>query len=167
MNLESAADLQPSEAVLALLQHFEQGPDGGFAPSVYRDWAGHPTLGWGHVVQPGEAFQQPISAAEADRLLRRDLERFAQGVRASVRVPLTQSMFDALCCFAFNVGLGNFNGSTLLSLLNQSDYAGAADQFLRWDKVTNPKTGKKEKLAGLTRRRRAERDLFLREGWPG
>lgn len=157
----------PSEAALALLQHFEQGPNGGFASHVYRDAAGHETVGWGHRVRPGERFAKPLTAAEADRLLAEDLERFAAGVRRFVAVPLTQSMFDALCCFAFNVGAGALAGSTLLRLLNVCDYAAAADQFLVWNKATNPKTGKKAPLAGLTRRRKAERDLFLREGLLG
>lgn len=73
--------MTPSEAPLALLKHFERGPHGGFAPCVYRDLAGHETIGW--------------------------------------------------------------------------------------NKATNPKTGKKEPLAGLTRRREAERELFLRDGVPG
>ena len=147
--------MTPSRAALALLKHFEQGPNGGFAAQPYRDWAGHETIGWGHRMMPGESFPTPLSADAADALLHRDLDRFAHGVTAGVRVPLTTSMFDALCCFAFNLGTGKLLGSTLLRLLNESDYAGAADEFLRWNKAMNPKTGKKEPLAGLTRRREA------------
>ncbi len=167
MKFENPINLQPSEAALALLQHFEQGPDGGFAPVIYRCPAGEKTIGWGHVVRSGESFKQPISAGEADALWRRDLIRFADGVRFGARVPLTQSMFDALCCFAFNVGMGELLGSKLLLLLNESSYAGAADEFLRWNQATNPKTGKNEVMADLTRRREAERELFLRDGVPG
>jgi lysozyme len=157
-----------SEAALVLLQHFEQGPDGGFAPMIYRDWAGHPTIGWGHRVRPGEAFQQPISAVEADRLLAADVARVVPNIAASLRnrPEVTQSMFDAVVCWAFNVGIGAALGSTLMARLKSRDWQAAADQFPRWNKATNPKTGKKEPLAGLTRRRQAERDLFLREGLP-
>ena len=154
------------EAAIALLKHFEQGPNGGFAPVAYLDWAGHPTIGWGHRILGGERFQQPITEPEADALLRKDLTRFAESLSRAVRVPLTPSMADALLCFAYNVGAGALLGSTLLAALNRGAYAMAADEFLRWDKATNPKTGKKEALAGLTRRRKAERDLFLREGLP-
>jgi lysozyme len=159
---------QASEAALALLQHFEQGPNGGFAPCIYRDWADHETIGWGHRVRPGERFQQPISAVEADRLLAADVARFATNIAASLRnrPEITQSMFDALVCLGFNIGLGALLGSTLMARLRTRDWQAAADQFLRWNKATNPKTGKKEPLAGLTRRRQAERELFLREGIP-
>ena len=158
-----------SEAALTLLQHFEQGPNGGFSPVVYRDWADHPTIGWGHVVRPGERFQQPISAVEAEQLLQQDMARIVPSIAAALRnrQELTQSMFDAVACLGFNIGLGALLGSTLMARLKSRDWQAAADQFLRWDKATNPKTGKKERLAGLTRRRQAERELFLREGLPG
>lgn len=156
----------PGEAALILLKHYEQGPDGGFAPVVYRCAAGHKTIGWGHRLQSGERFQQPISAAEADRLLQVDVLRIGGLVGGSVKVPLTQSMMDALTCFVFNVGYGAFRQSTLLALVNARDHRKAADEFLRWNQARNPKTGKKEVLSGLTRRRQAERELFRREGWP-
>lgn len=157
-----------SEATLALLTHFEQGPDGGFAPRVYRDWAGHKTIGWGHRVRPCESFPTPIDEAQANALLRLDLERIASMLDATLgKLPVTQCMFDAICCWAFNVGLGAALGSTLMVRLKAGEWSAAADEFLRWDKATNPTTGKKEPLAGLTRRREAERALFLRDGVPG
>ena len=75
-------------------------------------------------------------------------------------------MFDALCCFAFNVGVANFSGSTLLAKLKRRDYVGAASEFLRWDKARDPKTRQLRALPGLTLRREAERKLFLRDGFP-
>ena len=156
----------PSDAALALLKNYEQGPDGGFAPVVYRCAAGHKTIGWGHRLQSGERFQQPISAIEAEHLLRRDLLAVGGWVGVSIRVPLTQSMMDALACFVFNVGYAAFRGSTLYAVLNAGQYEAAANEFLKWDKAKNPKTGQKERLTGLTRRRQAERELFRREGWP-
>ena len=156
----------PGDAAQALLKNFEQGPAGGFAPVAYHCPAGYLTIGWGHRIQRGEKFQQPISPAEAETLLRQDLARIGGQVRDAVRVSLTQSMMDALCCFVFNVGYGALLGSTLLTRLNVHDYAGAADQFLVWNKARNPKTGRKEALTGLTRRRQAERELFLRDGFP-
>jgi GH24 family phage-related lysozyme (muramidase) len=68
---------------------------------------------------------------------------------------LTQNQFDALVSFTFNLGVGNLQTSTLLKLLNQGLMQEAADQFLRWNKA-----GGKE-VSGLTRRRIAERNLFL------
>lgn len=156
----------PGDAALVLLKNFEQGPNGGFAPVAYRCPAGHKTIGWGHRIQPDEKFQQPISAVEADRLLTADVARVAEQIRIAVDAPLTQSMVDALVCFTFNVGLGAFFRSTLHTLINARDYRRAADEFLKWNKAKNPKTGQKVPLSGLTRRRQAERELFLREGMP-
>ena len=123
--------MTPSQAALDLLHEFEQGPQGGMSSVPYRDFAGHWTIGWGHRILPGERFSKPLTVAQADDLLRSDLERFATGVNTMVTAPLTQSMFDALICFSFNVGLGALKGSTLLRLLNQHFYAAAAQQFER------------------------------------
>lgn len=112
------------------------------------------TVGVGHTgpeVYPGMV----ISADEVDDMLRRDLEKFERGIERLVTVPLTQNQFDALVSLTFNIGLGNFGGSTLLRKLNARDYNGAADQILRWDKAAG------RKMAGLTRRREAERNQFL------
>lgn len=155
---------EPSLNALALIHEFEQGPQGGMASVPYRDPADRWTIGWGHLICDSERFDRPLTVAQADALLRSDLERFAAGVNACVTVPITQAMFDALVCFSFNVGLGAFTGSTLLRLLNQRFYAAAAGQFERWNKATDPKTGQKVALRGLTRRRKAERDLFERDG---
>lgn len=151
--------MTPSPAALALIKKFE-----GFAAHPYTCPAGKKTVGFGHVIRDGEKFQVPLSEDAAEALLTRDVQRFARGVDGAVRVRIEQCQFDALVSFAFNVGLGALLGSTLLRKLNAGDTAGAADEFLRWDKATNPRTGKKEPLAGLTRRRQAERDLFLRDG---
>lgn len=156
--------MMPSDAALTLLKQFEQGPKGGFAAVAYRCPAGKQTVGWGHVIRPNERIQTPFSEADAEQLLLKDLDRVWPAVRAAVRVPVTQAMFDALVCFAFNVGIGAFLGSTLLARLNSGDYAGASDQFLRWNKARDPQSGLMRALAGLTKRRNAERALFLREG---
>lgn len=148
-----------SEAAMALLKEFEQGPNGGFAAMPYRCPAGKKTVGWGHVMQPQDRLNPPLTAEVAEALLRQDASRFAAQVAAAVRVPLTANMSAALTCFCFNVGYGAFLGSTLLDVLNAGQYEAAANELLRWDKATVK--GKKIPLAGLTRRREAERTLFL------
>ena len=151
----------PGESALALLKEFEQGPDGGFAAKPYRCPAGYLTIGWGHRIRTSDQFQPPISLAEAESLLRKDLRNYAitPGLLGA-NIPLTQSMIDALACFMFNVGVGAFLGSTLREKLIQGDYAGAGDEFKRWNKAAG------KALAGLNRRREAERALFLRDGLP-
>jgi lysozyme len=73
-----------------------------------------------------------------------------------VGVELTQNEFDALVCLCYNIGAGNFFKSTLVKMLKAGDdKAEIAKQFLRWDKAGG------KPLAGLTRRRNAEAELFL------
>lgn len=74
------------------------------------------------------------------------------------KVPLSQNQWDALMCFTYNLGSANLGSSTLLKLLNVKDYAGAAEQFSRWNKAGG------QVLAGLTKRRAAERAMFLGAG---
>lgn len=119
------------------------------------------TIGYGSTRRmDGSAWKlgDKITEAEATTLLRRDVSDAEVTVNRLVTVPLTQGQFDALVSFVFNVGAGAFKGSTLLRLLNAGDYTGAAAQFARW--VNND--GKP--LAGLVRRRNAERAMF--EGAP-
>ena len=94
-----------------------------------------------------------------------NLPNFAREVAAMVTAPITQSMFDALVCFASDEGLVALKGSTLLRLLNQSWYAAAAGQFERWDKERDPTTGEQVVSPDKKRRRRAERHLFEKEGF--
>lgn len=159
-------DFKPSPAAFALLKEFEKGPNGDFAAEPYTCPAGKRTVGWGHVVRSDDCFTYPLTEERADGILRRDLERLARSIRQTILRTLKQCQIDALLCFAFNVGFGAFFSSTLLAKINQGDYLGAADQFPRWNKARDPKTGARIELAGLTRRRKAERDLFLRDGVP-
>lgn len=117
----------------------------------------------GHKIKTHERFTSPLSEMQAADILRNDMKRFAAGVNSWVTAPITQSMFDALVCFSFNVGLGALKGSTLLRLLNQHFYAAAAQQFERWDKEADPETGEQVVSPRLKRRRLAERHLFEKE----
>jgi lysozyme len=91
---------------------------------------------------------------QADQYLAHDLQGFERDVAAMVTVPLTSNQFSALVSFAYNVGTA-LRSSTLLRVLNAGDYAGAANQFPRWNRAAG------RVLPGLVRRRAAERDLFL------
>lgn len=140
--------MTPSRAGIQLIKGFE-----GLRLESYQCSAGRWTLGYGTTTGIVEGMTCTKEAAEA--MLRRDVEKFAAKVSELVTQPLTQNQFDALVSFAYNVGLGAFERSTLRRKLNAGDESGAADEFLRWVKANG------EILSGLKRRRQAERSLFL------
>jgi len=116
------------------------------------------TIGIGTTVYPdGRKVQRgdTCTPQQADEYLAHDLQGFERDVAAMVTVPLTGNQFAALVSLAYNVGAPALRSSTLLRLLNAGDYAGAANQFLRWNRAAG------RVLPGLMRRRAAERDLFL------
>ena len=120
---------------------------------AYQDIRGIWTLGWGHTgpeVCEGLTWTQD----QADAQLLADVQSSVAAVNADVTVPLTQDEFDALVDFAFNCGNTALRNSTLLKKLNAGDYAGAANEFDRWDKAAG------QVIAGLLRRRQKETDLF-------
>jgi lysozyme len=92
--------------------------------------------------------------AEADAWFLEDIAWVEDCVNRAVTAQMTQQEFDALCSLCFNIGCRAFSGSTLVKMLNAGDYDGASAQFLRWDKQAG------KTLAGLTRRRESERELF-------
>jgi len=146
--------LTPSQAALDFIAAHE-----GFRASVYRDAAGIETIGYGHRLIEGESFPDGIGADAARRLLAADASRAEAAVRAHVGIALSQGQFDALVSFVFNIGAGAFAGSTLLRKLNAGDIAGAADELLRWNKITGGGVPVAE--PGLAARRAAERLMFL------
>lgn len=142
---------QMNDKGLALIREFEgcslvayPDPGTGSAP-----W----TIGYGSTrgVVPG----MTISQEEAERLLQNDVQATARVVSAILETEINDNQFSALVCFAFNLGCGNLAKSTLLAKLNQRDFSGAADEFLKWDKIAG------QHSPGLQRRRQAERALFL------
>jgi GH24 family phage-related lysozyme (muramidase) len=132
----------------------------GFSPTIYQDQAGYDTIGYGHKLTAGEAglYSNGITEEQGLALLRQDVRTAELAVNRLVNVSLSQSQFDALVSFTYNVGSGNFANSTLLQQLNSGNYAGAADQFLRWNRVTI--NGQSVVSDGLTNRRIAERCMF-------
>lgn len=139
-----------SERGLNLIIHFE-----GFSPVVYRDAAGFPTIGYGHLIRPGEIFPERISEQDARRLLREDVMVAERAVARWISVPLTQAQFDALVSFTFNLGAGVLQRSTLRRVLNRGEVDEVPEQLMRYVWAGG------KKLAGLVRRRRAEAALFL------
>ena len=95
---------------------------------------------------------------EVDQLFARDLVSFERGVlrlAPNLDRPEHQHKFDACVAFSFNVGLGNFQRSTIRQKIIREDWDAAADAFMQWTKAGG------KVLKGLVRRRQAEKDLFL------
>jgi len=103
---------------------------------------------------------QKISTIQADLFLEHDFEDAEQKVKKVVLVPLSPQQLGALTSFVFNLGAGALKVSTLLKKLNQGDYRGAAEEFIKW--VYTRVNGKPIKMNGLIKRRAAERELFLK-----
>lgn len=140
--------MRTSQRGLSLIKSFE-----GLRLLAYRDAIGVWTIGYGATrgVKPGMS----VTKEQAERMLLNDVQRFEPEVERLVKVPLAGNQWDALVSFTYNLGAANLESSTLLRLLNRGDYAGAAEQFPRWNKAGG------KVLPGLVRRREAERALFL------
>jgi lysozyme len=129
----------------------------GFRDHVYRDVAGFPTIGYGHLLKPNESFPDGIAESQAASILASDVQQAEQAVSRLVKVALTQGQFDALVDFCFNLGAGRLAGSTLLRELNTGHHDTAARQLLSWDHAAGVVN------AGLKARREAELKLWMGE----
>ena len=104
---------------------------------------------------PIDPDMEPISETEAEALLVRDLESSEGWVSRLIKTALTENQYSALTSFTFNVGGGALQRSTIRMKLNRGEYQGAADEFPKWRMAGG------RILAGLVRRRAAEKALFL------
>lgn len=130
-----------------------------FSSEVYTsDGARKPTIGYGHLVRPGEDFSKGLTRAEGEALFQRDLEPHVERVRRAVKVPLKQAQFDALVSLSYNFPGAFAPGTGLMKALNAGDFNQAAAEILRWDKAHE--NGKVITPAGLPPRRRSESNLF-------
>ncbi|MFW2152803.1 lysozyme [Acinetobacter gyllenbergii] len=153
-------DLQPtgmktSQVGIDLISSFEDTK-----LQAYDDGVGVWTIGIGTTVYPNGVKVKKGDTCTLDQAksyFAHDLKRFEASVNNLVKVPLSQNQFDALVSLTYNIGQTAFSKSTLLKKLNAKDYAGAADQFPRWNK------GGGKVMKGLVRRRDAERALFLKK----
>lgn len=140
--------MQYSLSGLHLTEQFE-----GCRLTSYQDSKGVWTIGVGHT--SGVHLGQTCTQQQAEAWLQEDIQWAVSRVNAEVHVPLSQGEFDALVDFVFNCGVGNFEHSTLLRLVNSDDLADAANQFQAWDKADGTV------VAGLLRRRLAEKSEYL------
>lgn len=121
--------------------------------SSYKCPAGVWTIGYGHTKGVREGMN--ITLKEANIFLQNDLKIHEKNVEKLVKVSLNQNQFDALVSFEFNVGISNFQKSTLLKKLNKNDFIGASGEFEKWIYANH------KPLLGLAKRRKAEKELFL------
>ncbi|MDG4574504.1 MAG: lysozyme [Defluviicoccus sp.] len=136
---------------LALIKRFES-----FSPTIYVCPAGYETIGYGHVVLNGERqrFANGIDEDEAADLLRRDACQAERAVLRLIAVPLTDGQFDALTSFAFNLGGGALQRSTLRRKVNREEHPEVPEELRKW--VWDG--GKR--MPGLIKRRAAEARLY-------
>jgi lysozyme len=158
--------MKVSDAAKAMIKHHE-----GVRMRPYRCPALLWTVGVGHVIDPSHAavkyeerrtlpipdgWNRILTMGEVDAILAQDLGRFERGVaRLCPAVVGHQGRFDALVSFAFNVGLGNLQRSSLRMKTNRGEFEEAADEFMKWTKAGG------RVLPGLVKRRQDERALYL------
>lgn len=145
--------MKVSERGLNIIKEYEQGPEGGAALESYLCSSHKWTIGWGHTKGVGPGMH--ATEAQCKQWLREDTRWVEEAINKYVAVPLSQNQFDALFALVFNIGAPQFVTSTLRRKLNDGDYAGAADEFPKWNKSNGAV------LNGLIRRRADERNLFL------
>lgn len=143
-----------NRAGLALVKEFE-----GFRAQAYKCPADVWTVGYGLTSAAGIGVQvvpgMIVTEAEASKHLERVLEKFGAAIRPKLTREPNENEWAAMLSLAYNIGHGAFAKSSVLKRFNAGDTAGAADAFLLWNKANG------KVLAGLKRRREAERALFL------
>lgn len=145
----------------------------GLRTRIYRDQAGLPTIGVGHLLTRDELASGEIalnngrmiridageiSQFDAVELLRDDVAKAELAVNAA-DVDFEQPQFDAVVSLVFNIGVGAFSGSTLFKKLSTGEFHAVPDEFRKWNKIT--KGGRKVVSRELTKRREAEIQLWL------
>ncbi len=153
----SKPEVKPvSDIAVNLIKEFE-----GFKDYAYIDTDGTPVIGYGLSRIAGKPVKigDRISPTEAEAALNNHLQEINQELDQIVKVNLSERQLSALASISFNVGINSIKTSTLIRKVNAKDYAGAANEFLRWDKANL--RGRLVQMPGLARRRQAERQLFL------
>ena len=142
-----------SEHGLNLLKEWE-----GCILHIYKDAAGLPTIGIGHLLTKeekiGNKYANGITEEEALQILAKDVVPAENAVNSHVSVQLSQNQFDALVSFTFNCGVGAFANSTLLKVLNAGNYNEVPAQLMRWTKAGG------KTCDGLVTRRKNECNLW-------
>ena len=147
-----------------LLQHIKDAEQLVLHP--YRDVAGVPTIGYGHVIP--DMDHPNITEAEADAMLIEDIEKH-EAIALRLSPGLADEpphRLDAITDFCFNLGGGAYGASVLRLRVNSKQWMAAAEQIKRWVYATNAKTGKKEIMVGLVKRRDVEANWLVEDSTP-
>ena len=139
-----------SQNCVELIKYFE-----GFEDTAYLCPANVWTIGYGRTRNVKEGDK--VTEVQAERDLLEELEEFKHQVLHSVKVELTQNELDALTSWTYNLGVGNLKSSTLLKKLNAGNKDEVPAEIVRWNKANG------KVLAGLTKRREAEAELWAKE----
>jgi len=146
--------MKASTRCLVMIKHHE-----GVRYRPYKCPAGLWTIGVGHLIGDGKTlppeWNRTLSKDEVDQILAADLRRFERGVLRLCPVPLTQGQFDALVSFAFNLGLGGLQRSSVRMCTNRMDKDGAVRGLMKYIK------GGGKVLPGLVKRRKDEAALYM------
>jgi len=130
-----------------------------FMARPYDDGAGNLTIGYGHLIRPGENYSAGITQAAADTLFRQDVARVVNPALDRITIELTQNQVDALGSFIFNVGTGGFL-KNILSYLNAGKLEEATNHMLQFITGRDARSGRRQVLRGLLTRRQFEVALF-------
>ncbi len=127
----------------------------GYSDKVYKDAAGNPTIGYGHLILPGENFDKGVTKQQAKDLLAQDAKTAVDAVNKNLTGKVSQTQFDALVSFTYNVGAGALAKSTLLSNIN-------GGKEVTKENFTDYNHAGGKVVAGLTTRRTDEFNLYSR-----
>jgi lysozyme len=148
--------MKTNKAGIDLIKQFE-----GCRLKAYPDpgTGGEPwTIGYGLTSAAGiiKVYKGlTITQAQADEYLVKSLEKYENAVSKAITKEPASNQFGAMVSLCYNIGPGNFAKSSVVKKFNAGDTAGAANSFLLWNKAAG------KVMAGLTRRREAEKKLFL------
>jgi len=144
--------MKTSEEGKTLIKTFE-----GCKLRAYLDAVDVPTIAYGRTkdVKIGDICTQQ----QAEDWLEEELVEYEGHVNEAVKVELTQPQFDSLVSWTYNLGPSNLNRSSMLRVLNTSDYDNVPEQIMRWNKAGG------RVLPGLVRRREAEAEMFKGNDW--
>lgn len=147
--------MKTNQAGVNLIKEFE-----GFRAKAYKCPAGVWTIFYGHTSAAGAPEVRPGmtgTAAEGEKVLRRDLVKYENAVSSAIKVPLTSNQFSACVSLCYNIGPGNFAKSSVARFCNKKQFKQASDAFALWNKAGG------KVLPGLVRRRAAEAALFSKD----